>query len=755
MTLTNLVKNIGVLDTVEEKEKLNKTQSILNDNKLEAGEKFKQIVAIISSKVDKKEKDLSITSNNKPTQYSEEIRLNCHQQQKLNKFKLNEKKLVMFLNKKCPGFSEWFPFKIFNNEGGNEHVSLGYEKNPNTSSKKNRNEKVKKERVMSNRLKIYKASDFFLLYGEIQSGKASALQVSAFMSLMVGITPIIVLRNFTADLLQMMDGIRKLYAEFDEFCQNTDDIEFLTCERHLIKKNKHRYIDALTGKNPAILIAMANATQIASLNDLIKELGNPVYIPVVDEIDDLCYNSNAGGKHKQIYDQIETLMEHGVSRGGTTATPITTFFEEKKLKPNQVFIMPNPKDYRGFNEITNGIDVRLGNNDIKWLPKTVTSLGKGTQFERDPGMKPYFRLLTTLPPYDRPDYKPSKYTQNTTLSEKAPHPINVLHKTSTFTAHHEEAFNWITSDKDTKKVWSAFIFNGGSHKVYCPQLVGKPTPDSCIWKGIITDGYFKVSETTSIRSIYTTLLNAGATHIACFSGKCANRGVNFTDIDYTISLTHERVMFSKKADTSSLLQSLRLLGRCPTYNYHIPRQLLTHENVYNEMAKTFHLTTDMINASLHDSFKNISNFPTFMSNAMFSSSKIPKRSIAKDKKRCLNPAKNGDKGAGMTEREFKLLLIKRPVISQKILDTIKPDKKEVKLMDKNVTLQQKNDTFISILEKAIQKYDDNTFKSVNEWLKITGLCGFKNKPTHHHAMMSQLVKNNFLERKNNKLRLNT
>jgi hypothetical protein len=593
-------------------------------------------------------------------------------------------------------------------------------------------------------------------------GKAGALQTSAIQSLMIGVPPIIVLRNFKADLSQMTDSIRKLSDAFvNSMGSNTYGIEIICCENYLIQKNKQLYIDALTGKKKKIILAMANASQIAALNDLIKELGTPAYLALVDEIDDLCNNSNSGGKDKQIYDAIEILMECALSRGGTTATPITTFFEEKRLKPNQIFIMYHPKDYRGFKEITIGIDARLGNSNEQWLPETTNCLGKPSkdygsiQFEKDFGMKPYFRLLTTLPPYDRYNYRPSKYTKNTTLPAQAPHPINVLHKTSNFTAHHKEAFDWITSDSVTKNVWSAFIFNGGSHQVYCPQLIGKLTPNCSIWKGTITSGHFEVTDTTSVREIYTILLNAGSTHIVCFSGKCADRGVNFTDLDYTISLTHERVMFSKEAGTSTLLQSLRLLGRCPSYNYHIPRQLLTHEKAYKDMATTFHLITDMITASQEeDSVASVTSLPIFLSKATFACSKIPSRSIAKDKKKYLNKAKKGDKGVGMPEKEFKLL------VDEKYEDEDEDEDEDENWSRNNGRLERnEGETFISTLKKTLTKYansdvgkkDKNTFKTATEWLKITGLCGFKNKTVHHSTMIKELVKCSFLERKGTKL----
>lgn len=69
------------------------------------------------------------------------------------------------------------------------------------------------------------------------------------------------------------------------------------------------------------------------------------------------------------------------------------------------------------------------------------------------------------------------------------------------------------------------------------------------------------------------------------------------------------------------------------------------------------------------------------------------------------------------------------------------------------------ETHISTLRRTISRYIDsdegkaNTWKTAARWLEITGLCGFKNKTTYHHKIMTRLVEEKFLERKNYKLRL--
>ena len=67
------------------------------------------------------------------------------------------------------------------------------------------------------------------------------------------------------------------------------------------------------------------------------------------------------------------------------------------------------------------------------------------------------------------------------------------------------------------------------------------------------------------------------------------------------------------------------------------------------------------------------------------------------------------------------------------------------------------ETCMNCLKRNITKFiadgNSNNFRTAAEWLEITGLCGFKNKTVHHHKMMTVLVQDGFIERRDNKLRL--
>ena len=108
----------------------------------------------------------------------------------------------------------------------------------------------------------------------------------------------------------------------------------------------------------------------------------------------------------------------------------------------------------------------------------------------------------------------------------------------------------------------------------------------------------------------------------------------------------------------------------------------------------------------------------------------------------------------MPEKEIRLLVDDKAVIEDE-------DEDEDENWYRNNGRLERNEgeTFITALKKNITTYVNsdvgkkNTWKTAKEWLKITGLCGFKNKTTHHSSMMKELVKCFFLERKDNKLRV--
>jgi hypothetical protein len=76
---------------------------------------------------------------------------------------------------------------------------------------------------------------------------------------------------------------------------------------------------------------------------------------------------------------------------------------------------------------------------------------------------------------------------------------------------------------------------------------------------------------------------------------------------------------------------------------------------------------------------------------------------------------------------------------------------------KNTESNDGGETFMNCLKRKLNKYisdgNVNKFRTAKEWLDITGLCGFKDKTCHHYAIMTYLVKDGFIERNGNKLRL--
>jgi hypothetical protein len=109
----------------------------------------------------------------------------------------------------------------------------------------------------------------------------------------------------------------------------------------------------------------------------------------------------------------------------------------------------------------------------------------------------------------------------------------------------------------------------------------------------------------------------------------------------------------------------------------------------------------------------------------------------------------------LTEEEYEAKMKKEAVEDESGVDgvaEVSDDEVEVEWLPGDI---MNGETCMNCLKRNIIKFiadgNSNEFRTAAEWLKITGLCGFKNKTVHHHAIMTYLVKEGFIKRCDNKL----
>jgi hypothetical protein len=572
-------------------------------------------------------------------EHAEEILLTNHQKEWLNGLSTTEKNFIMhFLMTELPGFDKWLPVKLF----------TGFQK-------ERHGERTSSVRRPANGKGLYRLFGFGLLFGDVQAGKSRAMHVIALYNHMCGLSSLITLRNLDVDANQMIDGIANFINKFLQSCESQfgrtfRDINILRCKKDLMKKNRQEYIDAITGKNPSLLVIMANKSQVGEFVDIVNECGERVnFITLIDEIDSIGYQGDSESVSSQdIYSSLADLNELSTATIGITATCFDVLFEEERLKPDKVFILPKSENYRGINNITTGIDsfIKVSDTDTEWIPENHIP---GKKFVADEVIKRYFGALSQRPPF-----------KIRILDDDSLHPINVLYKASSFNEHQEGAYEWITTHPEMKDQWSAIIYNGNDTKVYSPQFIGRDIPISNERASLVLrPGNIICKSSVSIRDIYTFLGEIGSTHIVTFAGRLADRGINFTNKTYDMQLTHQYYIPSKDTKVSSLLQSMRMCGVHASTGS-IPMNLYTKKSVWCDIRKGY-LTQEDIITSCKEKFGDVT-FPEFMRVSKFNVEKIPKRKLAQKKKYVLRRAEIVDDEFGIDVSEFLERLREEPEI---------------------------------------------------------------------------------------------
>jgi hypothetical protein len=518
-------------------------------------------------------------------------------------------------------------------------------------------------------------SPFTLVKGDVQSGKSKYAHSIAMNHFVQGLTTVLVLRNLNQDSKQMMDGVQEFVNDFlkDMLDRGFTDIlslEVLSAKGKYIRQNRQAYLDAMTGKAPRLILALANSKQIGNINELVREAGNAVYVAIIDEIDALGYRKEGGkggkgGKEEkgevELDEKTTELMKKAVTCYGLTATMMDVVFREEKFNTDRIKVIPREENYRGINHILfKSLDL-----DCKAPHKKSQD-----QFNLDHNIKPTYAYLNQLKPF-RIGY--GIYEQDNF------HPIVVLHKTSNIQEHHNKFFEWIQTDKTMNK-WGVVTFNADGCKVYYHKMIAKTyklvsgsssTPDEETKSGC---HYFPKS---NIREIYTLLHELGATHWVTVCGHLAGRGLNFVSLDYNIRTTHQYYVPAQSTPIPERIQSLRLCGVYKSHLHCLPLECFTPEDNIANIRTGYWLEQDII-IRAKEAFK-VSNMKTFVQNEKFNKCKMPEKDLCKTiKNGPLNFTKIADSknDGGIKKVDFKKLvsgtkeevleLIKKRLVSTKI-----------------------------------------------------------------------------------------
>jgi hypothetical protein len=455
-----------------------------------------------------------------------------------------------------------------------------------------------------------------LVVGHVQSGKSSVICALATYNVLVEKkSSVIIVRNLVGDYKQLRanfevtekvtgEQVRGKFADFE--------IQILFAGDKKDIFNIENIGNALVGTKPCIVIAIANHTELASINQIIQNRGedNVNFDLIVDECDDLGYKKLMTSRYIQ---QFNILKNNCTQLVGITATAFDVMFMENELKSGRVFRLERPFNYKGVEQInfvhmdtTTTFDYNNKMNDAM--------VELYLQIQRN-------RFENVICDDDE------KYLQS--------HPNICLHKVSTRVGEHEKMIMAFATMKKLK-YWTCITYNGQGISVYSQYLVNE---ESITIAGILghknMNGIWDFSG-LQVGSILQELRNRDPNaeifaNICIATGLLGSRGINFSsNEDYKWHLTHQVLSTSVGSTTSDLIQSIRL---CGVYKYDsVPLTLYTPQKDINDLRNSCVLHEQIIDGIVNNPDENSFVKDVYPRIPVFSDL-IPKRKITKKTKK--------------------------------------------------------------------------------------------------------------------------
>lgn len=387
---------------------------------------------------------------------------------------------------------------------------------------------------------------YLTLVGHVQSGKTNEEINYTYQSITNGFSVIFILRNITADQLQLATRIQ----EFNKTVDNPLNVKILS-------HNNYSAIAKSMSTN-CVVILLCNRFQLRKMRDILT-VYQGLYNVCIDEVDFSIKTRNMVSETDVILDQIKRGANHIL---GATATPVALFTSQPqigkiiKLKPNT--------NYRGIDSL-----------NIEFVDNFVTN-------------DPRSDIATINKIY-------------TTLSSKD-HCV-LLHSVTKKRKNHTNLMNFISQLFPS---FTYIIYNGDGIIVLCKNRILQPFKNTrsvnkygqnILKYHLLKEGIHRF-ENFSIAEVLQILVDDPYyrhTHISIISGHLASRGVSFVSTDYTLHLTDQYYVAGTTTHGENYLQSLRILG---CYRDDIPltlwcnqrcwKRIIQHNNIINNLINTVH-----------------------------------------------------------------------------------------------------------------------------------------------------------------------
>ena len=368
---------------------------------------------------------------------------------------------------------------------------------------------------------------YLLLKGKVQSGKSLSIIILNLLFMMLGYTPVLILRNCKSDVLQFTEN-------FNSFRKGI-----------LAKKIDFPFrLDSIGKKRKPFTFytCLSNPSQLRGINTLTR------FTLTIDEVDFHSDKSETSLLLSELKQKAEFIT--GVS--ATTMDPI----HQENIK-DILYITPSIH-YKGMDQIT-----------PRWIQGSFSGKKKDDLLELNPELIGYLQDFS---------------------SRQTVYPLLSLLSIGTVMEPYQRLQVWMSlSFPDLPTLLYNGEGIRVYYQGICEAALFKvETEDQILIKVMITEREKQESEgkkmtrLPSIRQVIQALKDKGITKMICMAGHLAGRGISFTSMDHLYHLSEQYFIPSDTCDDPELIQKIRL---CGNYVDDIPLTLYTTESVWKDLQK--------------------------------------------------------------------------------------------------------------------------------------------------------------------------